>query len=226
MLGSPPGYVGYDEGGQLTEMVRRRPYAVVLFDEIEKAHPDVWNTLLQILDEGRLTDAKGRRVNFKNTVIIMTSNVVSEAILESGKKLGAIGFGDKEEDAGDATKEKIMGLLQERFKPEFLNRLDEIIVFKSLSEADIASIVDLQLERIAKRLEQKHITLKVSERAKKLLAKKGYDPVFGARPLKRVLQHEILDPLAMKIIEKGVVEDQSVAIDAKNDTITIGRQGR
>jgi len=221
MLGSPPGYVGYDEGGQLTEMVRRRPYAVILFDEIEKAHPDVWNTLLQILDEGRLTDAKGRRVNFKNTVIVMTSNVGSEAILESGKKLGTIGFGDKDEDVGDTTKEKIMGLLQERFKPEFLNRLDEIIVFKSLSQTDIASIVELQLDRIAKRLEQKHIALKVTDKAKKLLAKKGYDPAFGARPLKRVLQHEILDPLALKIIEGGVRDEQQVAIDAKNDAITI-----
>jgi len=225
MLGSPPGYVGYDEGGQLTELVRRKPYSVVLFDEIEKAHPDVWNTLLQILDEGRLTDAKGRRVNFKNTVIVMTSNIGSDAILESGKKLGTIGFGDKDEDEKDVTKEKIMNLLQERFKPEFLNRLDEIIVFRSLTREEIAGIVDLQLARIAVRLRLKHIELKVTDKAKKLMAQKGYDPVFGARPLKRVLQHEILDPLALKIIEGGVQGEKTVTVDAKNDAVII-RTGR
>jgi len=225
MLGSPPGYVGYDEGGQLTELVRRKPYSVVLFDEVEKAHPDVWNTLLQILDEGRLTDAKGRRVNFKNTVIIMTSNIGSDAILESGKKLGTIGFGDKDEDEKDVTKEKIMGLLQERFKPEFLNRLDEIIVFKSLTREEIAGIVDLQLARIAARLKLKHIELKVTDKAKKLMAQKGYDPVFGARPLKRVLQHEILDPLALKIIEGEVRGERTVTVDAKDDAVVF-RTGR
>ncbi len=226
MLGSPPGYVGHEEGGQLTELVRRKPYSVILFDEIEKAHPDVWNTLLQILDEGRLTDAKGRRVNFKNTVIIMTSNVGSDVILESGRKSGAIGFGTDEERAGrDDNRDRIMNLLQERFKPEFLNRLDEIIVFKSLSEANLADIVELQLARIAKRLEDKHISLKVTEKAKKLLAKKGYDPVFGARPLKRVLQHVILDPLALKLIEHQIKEDQAVTIDAAGDEIVI-KQGR
>ncbi len=221
MLGSPPGYVGYDEGGQLTELVRRKPYSVVLFDEIEKAHPDVWNTLLQILDEGRLTDAKGRRVNFKNTVIIMTSNIGSDAILESGKKLGAIGFGDKDEDEKDVTKEKIMGLLQERFKPEFLNRLDEIIVFKSLTREEITGIVDLQLDRIAARLKLKRIDLKVTDKAKKLMAQKGYDPVFGARPLKRVLQQEILDPLALKIIEGEIQGERTVTVDARNDAVVI-----
>jgi len=225
MLGSPPGYVGYDEGGQLTELVRRKPYSVVLFDEVEKAHPDVWNTLLQILDEGRLTDAKGRRVNFKNTVIIMTSNIGSDAILESGKKLGTIGFGDKDEDEKDVTKEKIMGLLQERFKPEFLNRLDEIIVFKSLTREEIAGIVDLQLARIAARLKLKHIGLKVTDKAKKLMAQKGYDPVFGARPLKRVLQHEILDPLALKIIEGEVRGERTVTVDAKDEAVVF-RTGR
>jgi len=221
MLGSPPGYVGYDEGGQLTELVRRKPYSVILFDEIEKAHPDVWNTLLQILDEGRLTDAKGRRVNFKNTVIILTSNVGSDVILESGRRLGAIGFGEKDEDEKQTTRDKLLAMLQERFKPEFLNRLDEIIVFKALSESEIAEIVDLQLAKLAKRLGLKHIDLKVTDKAKKLLAKKGYDPVFGARPLKRVLQHEILDPLALKILERGVKEDQAVTIDAKEETVVI-----
>jgi len=221
MLGSPPGYVGHEEGGQLTELVRRKPYAVVLFDEIEKAHPDVWNTLLQILDEGRLTDAKGRRVNFKNTIIIMTSNVGSDVILESGTKLDTIGFGDAETSPKDRTKNSILGLLQERFKPEFLNRLDEIIVFKTLSPEDIATIVNLQIDRVAKRLAVKHIKLKVTPKAAKLLAQKGYDPVFGARPLKRALQREILDPLALKIINGEIKDDAAVTIDAKTDELTI-----
>ena len=221
MLGSPPGYVGYDEGGQLTELVRRRPYSVILFDEIEKAHPDVWNTLLQILDEGRITDAKGRKVNFKNTVIVMTSNVGSEAILETGKGKGNIGFAAAESSEQESTKERVMSLLQERFKPEFLNRLDEIIVFHSLSQDDLGSIVDLQIAHIADRLRKKHITITVSGKAKKLLAKKGYDPVFGARPLKRTLQKEILDPLALRIIEGEVVDGQAVTVDAKGDAIVI-----
>ena len=221
MLGSPPGYVGHDEGGQLTELVRRRPYSVILFDEIEKAHPDVWNTFLQILDEGRLTDAKGRKVNFKNTVIVMTSNVGSDAILESGKRSGVMGFAAADEQREDPVRERVMGLLQERFKPEFLNRLDEIIVFRALGQAQLTGIVDLQLARIAERLKAKHITLKVTDKAKKLLAKKGYDPAFGARPLKRTLQHEILNPLAMRIIEGGVKDEQTVAVDVKDDAITV-----
>ncbi|MEY4744874.1 MAG: chaperone ClpB, partial [Candidatus Parcubacteria bacterium] len=221
MLGSPPGYVGYEEGGQLTELVRRRPYSVILFDEIEKAHPDVWNTLLQILDEGRLTDAKGRRVNFKNTVIVMTSNVGSEAILESGKGRGAIGFGTGESGEQESVRERVMAMLHERFKPEFLNRLDEIIVFRSLREDDIGRIVDLQIARIADRLRKKRIAVAVTEKAKKLLAKKGYDPVFGARPLKRTLQREILDPLALKIIEGAVKDDQRVTVDAKGDAVVL-----
>jgi ATP-dependent Clp protease ATP-binding subunit ClpB len=221
MLGSPPGYVGYDEGGQLTEMVRRRPYSVILFDEIEKAHPDVWNTLLQILDEGRLTDAKGRRVNFKNTVIVMTSNVGSDAILESGKGRGAMGFTTSETTEQDSVRDRVMSMLQERFKPEFLNRLDEIIVFHPLGEDALGSIVDLQLVRIADRMKKKHIKLHVTEKAKKLLAMKGYDPVFGARPLKRTLQKEILDPLALKIVEGAVKDDQTVTVDVKGDTVTL-----
>jgi ATP-dependent Clp protease ATP-binding subunit ClpB len=222
MLGSPPGYVGHEEGGQLTELVRRRPYSVILFDEIEKAHPDVWNTFLQILDEGRLTDAKGRKVNFKNTIIIMTSNVGSDAILESGTRKGSIGFTSEEEDrAGASVREKVLSLLQERFKPEFLNRFDEIIVFRSLAEQDIERIVDIQLGRIADRLKAKRIELDVTARAKKALAKKGYDPVFGARPLKRTLQHEILDPLALMIIEGKAGEGQKVSVDAKGDAVAV-----
>ncbi|MBN1585736.1 AAA family ATPase [Candidatus Uhrbacteria bacterium] len=224
MLGSPPGYVGHDEGGQLTEAVRRKPYSVVLFDEVEKAHPDVWNTLLQILDDGRLTDSKGRRVNFKNTVIIMTSNIGSEAILESGRRLGSIGFdsetGAKTRKNADRDRtdirNKIMEMLRERFKPEFLNRLDEIIVFRSLTESEIGRIVELQLARVTNRLKSKRVNLKVTAKAKAILAKKGYDPTFGARPLKRTLQQEILDPLALMLIDGKVGDGETVTADAKS----------
>jgi ATP-dependent Clp protease ATP-binding subunit ClpB len=221
MLGSPPGYVGHEEGGQLTELVRRKPYSVILFDEIEKAHPDIWNTLLQILDDGRLTDAKGRRVNFKNTVIIMTSNVGSEAILESGSRLGTIGFGTEEGAPDNDLRGQVMKLLQEQFKPEFLNRLDEIIVFQSLTESELAKIVELQLARVADRLKEKRISLSVTPAAKKLLARKGYDPVFGARPLKRTLQQELLDPLALRLIEGKVEEEQTVTVKAEKDEIVL-----
>lgn len=222
MLGSPPGYVGYEEGGQLTELVRRRPYSVVLFDEIEKAHPDVWNALLQILDEGRVTDAKGRKVNFKNTIIVMTSNIGSEAILEAGKGRGQIGFQEHEEElTQDSVRERVMSMLQERFKPEFLNRLDEITVFSPLSPADLEKIVDLQLRKVADRLKKKKIRLNVSDAAKSWLAKKGYDPVFGARPLKRTIQHELLDPLALKMIAGSIAEDAEVSVKVEGDVLTI-----
>ncbi len=222
MIGSPPGYVGYDEGGQLTDMVRRHPYAVVLFDEIEKAHPDVFNTLLQILDDGRLTDAKGRIVNFKNTIVIMTSNVGSDVILSSGKMTG-IGFGGVEGGTEEeTTKNKVLELLKEQFRPEFLNRIDDIIVFHALSKDNINGIVELQLDSVAKRLkDQRSISLKVSDKAKKILADKGYDPHYGARPLKRVIQHLILDPLAMKIVSGEVKEEGFVTIDTKKDEMEI-----
>ncbi|MFA5091992.1 MAG: ATP-dependent chaperone ClpB [Candidatus Paceibacterota bacterium] len=220
MLGSPPGYIGHEEGGQLTELVRRRPYSVVLLDEIEKAHPDVWNTFLQILDEGHVTDSKGRKVNFKNAVIIMTSNIGSDMILESGKRKGAIGFGsDDGED--DSTSSKILNLLREHMKPEFLNRLDEVIVFGSLSEEQIVQIADLQLARVAKRLAERHVALEVSAAARKLLAKRGFDPAFGARPLKRVIQHEVLDPIAMMIVEGKFPEGGKVTVGAKGDSLII-----
>ncbi len=221
MIGSPPGYIGYDEGGQLTDMVRRHPYAVVLFDEIEKAHPDVFNTLLQILDDGRLTDAKGRIVNFKNTIVIMTSNIGSDVILSSGKMSG-IGFNQDDSDEEKSTKTRVLELLKDNFRPEFLNRIDDTIVFHALSEENIAGVVELQLEGVSKRLkEQRGISLKVSEKTKKLLATKGYDPHYGARPLKRVIQHLILDPLAMKIVSGEVKEDGQVSIDTKKDEIEI-----
>ncbi len=217
MIGSPPGYVGYEEGGQLTEIIRRRPYSVILFDEIEKAHPDTFNMLLQILDDGRLTDAKGRKVNFKNTVIIMTSNIGSDVLQNTGRELGSIGFSDGAAGAGEDSEitERITALLKEQFRPEFLNRVDEIITFHSLSEAEIANIVELQLKRTADRLKrEKGISLSVSEPAKKLLAEKGYDPAFGARPLKRVIQNLILNPLAMKIVKGEINEGDEITIGA------------
>jgi ATP-dependent Clp protease ATP-binding subunit ClpB len=220
MVGSPPGYIGYDEGGQLTEIVRRRPYAVLLFDEIEKAHPDVFNTLLQILDDGRLTDAKGRTVNFKNTIIIMTSNIGSDTILAGGKSL-SIGFTDDTAQE-DATRERVLSLLKEHFRPEFLNRVDDMIVFHPLSAEQITHIVDLQLELVSKRLkENRGITIKTTEKAKKLLAEKGFDPHYGARPLKRVIQHLILDPLALRIIKGDITEHATVTLDAKEQEIVI-----
>lgn len=218
IIGSPPGYIGYEEGGQLAERIRKHPYSVVLFDEIEKAHPDVFNVLLQILDDGRLTDAKGRVVNFKNTIIIMTSNIGSDVILSSGKGIGFAESEKKEEIA----KVRVLDMLREHFRPEFLNRIDDTIVFHSLSEAHIGSIVELQLDLVSARLkEQRKITLKVTERGKKLLAQKGYDPQYGARPLKRIIQTLILDPLALKIVKGEVPESATVTIDCKKDEIEI-----
>lgn len=214
IIGSPPGYIGHDEGGQLTEKVRRRPYSVILFDEIEKANPDVFNILLQILDDGRLTDSKGRVVNFKNTIVIMTSNLGNEVIKEY-----SIGFSDatnvKEEVKfrEDEMKEKIDKILKDNFKLEFLNRIDEIVIFKSLSKSVLTKIVDLELSKVVKRLKNKDIQLKIESNAKKMLAEKGYDTTFGARPLKRIIQNMILDELALRIIEGTVKEGDKVLID-------------
>lgn len=207
LIGSPPGYVGYEEGGQLTEAVRRRPYAIILFDEIEKAHPEVFNILLQILDDGRLTDAKGRTVNFKNTIIIMTSNIGSSTISEAKGEITA------------NVRKKVIGLLDETFKPEFLNRLDEIIIFHSLTQKHIRSIVDLQLLQVAKRLKEKKIALHVSDKVKDYLGEKGFDPTYGARPLKRVIQGELLDKLALEIVEGTIKEGQKIKIDLANHSI-------
>ena len=222
MVGSPPGYVGYEEGGQLTEIIRRRPYSVVLFDEIEKAHPDVFNVLLQILDDGRLTDAKGRVVNFKNSIIIMTSNLGSELIQEQAKKSG-FGFISEREKIGSERiiKDKIYEKLRERFKPEFLNRVDEIIVFKALTKEDIKKIVDLQLKRLEKRLSDKKIKILVANDVKNVLVEQGFDLVYGARPLKRLIQKEILDKLALKIVSGDVRDGQKVRVNLKNKKIII-----
>ena len=196
LIGAPPGYVGYEEGGQLTEAVRRRPYAVILFDEIEKAHPDVFNVLLQVLDDGRLTDGQGRTVDFRNTVIILTSNIGSPLIFE----------GIQSGQSYEAIRERVFGVLQQNFRPEFLNRLDEIVVFRPLAEEQIAAIVQIQLEAVRKRLAERRITLELSQEALDFLAQRGYDPVFGARPLKRVIQRELETPLARKILA-GEVPD-------------------
>ena len=205
LIGAPPGYVGYEEGGQLSEAVRRKLYSVVLFDEIEKAHPDVFNILLQVLDDGRITDGQGRTVDFKNTVIIMTSNIGSQYITG--------------EESKEARSRLVMDALRAHFRPEFLNRVDEIIIFDRLTEDDLKKIVEIQLRRLTKRLEQQKITLDLSDSAKELLAREGYDPVYGARPLKRTIQKEILDPLSIDILEGKVREGQTVRVDAKDGAL-------
>lgn len=220
MIGSPPGYVGYEEGGQLTEMVRRRPYSVVLFDEIEKAHPEIFNSLLQILDDGRLTDGKGRTVNFKNTIIIMTSNLGSDLILDLANR-GTLGFEDRKEETLDEQKmrEKLSERLRDKFKPEFLNRVDEVIIFHPLKPEHIARIVDLQLALVEVRLAKKKIKISVTEKCKEFLAKKGYSEVLGARPLKRIIQEMILNPLSLKIVEGKYEDGGKVKIDVEKEKI-------
>ncbi len=223
MVGSPPGYVGYDEGGQLTEKVRRRPYSVVLFDEVEKAHPEVFNILLQILDDGRLTDAKGRVVNFTNTVIIMTSNIGSEAILELGQHgdIGFLGAMAKKRTRDDEIREKVMHELQSSFKPEFLNRIDDIIVFHSLTKPMVKKIALLQLSFVQQRLKkERDITMTITPSAIELCATRGFDERFGARPIKRVIQHDILNPLSLMLLDGSVRNGQTVTLDAKKDTLT------
>jgi len=225
LIGSPPGYIGHDEGGQLTEKVRRHPYSVLLFDEVEKAHPDMFNMLLQILDDGRLTDSKGRTVNFKNTVVIMTSNLGNEVI-----KQYSIGFGGEDEQPkkdqarGKEMRDKVDKILKEHFKLEFLNRIDEIVLFKSLQAKDLEKIVTLELEKVEKRLNAKNIRLRLSSKLTKFLAEKGYDPTYGARPLKRIIQNLILDELALQIIENKIQEGDQVKIEVSDkDNINISR---
>jgi ATP-dependent Clp protease ATP-binding subunit ClpB len=213
LIGAPPGYVGYDEGGQLTEAVRRKPYSVILLDEIEKAHPDVFNILLQVLDDGRLTDNKGRVANFKNTIIIMTTNIGSHIIQENFEKIHEDNYFEVLED----TKEEVIGLLKKSVRPEFVNRIDEIIMFRPLSRNDIRKIVDIQVRLIAKRLDEAGVRIDFSEGAKERLAKLGYDPQFGARPLKRVLQREILNELSKQILSGKVHKDSVIFIDLRNE---------
>jgi ATP-dependent Clp protease ATP-binding subunit ClpB len=204
LIGAPPGYVGYDEGGQLTEAVRRRPYSVVLFDEIEKAHPDVFNVLLQILDDGRLTDGQGRTVDFRNTVLIMTSNLGGQLIQEMRDR------------AFDDVRDAVVAVLRDHFRPEFLNRVDEIIVFKPLTQEQLQAIVDIQLARVQKRLDERKIALVVTDRARRLLVERGWDPVYGARPLKRAIQRMVQDPLAMMLLSGKFGEGDTVEVDARD----------
>jgi ATP-dependent Clp protease ATP-binding subunit ClpB len=210
LVGAPPGYVGYDEGGQLTEAIRRRPYAVVLFDEVEKAHPDVWSVLLQVLDDGRLTDGKGRTVDFRNTVLIMTSNVASDLIQEAG--------GDV---SGEGLKRQIMEALRRTFRPEFLNRIDETVIFRALGRDEIAAIVDIQLADLRRRLAERKVAIELLPAAKALLAERGYDPVFGARPLKRTIQRMIENPLAVDVLAGRFAEGDEVVVDADADGETL-----
>ena len=210
LVGAPPGYVGYDEGGQLTEAVRRRPYCVILFDEIEKAHPDVFNILLQILDDGRVTDSHGRVVDFKNTVIIMTSNIGSDYLLNGIDESGAI---------SDKTRGEVMSVLRSSFRPEFLNRVDDIVFFKPLSKAEVAEIVKLLLAHLSERLSDRHITLNFSDKAVEFIADAGYDPVYGARPLKRYISHNVETKLARALIAGGVKDNSSVEVDVKDNAL-------
>ena len=223
LVGAPPGYVGYDEGGQLTEAVRRKPYSVVLFDEIEKAHPDVFNILLQVLDDGRLTDNKGRTVNFKNTIIIMTSNLGSahiQARFDAAREAGTTNE-DFFAHEGDKLKDEVMGMLKQTIRPEFLNRVDDIILFHPLSESDIKEIVRLQVDQIRRRLAEQQVTLTLTEQALELIAHEGYDPHFGARPVKRALQRMLLNRLSHDILAGTVSKDLPIQVDANGDELLI-----
>jgi ATP-dependent Clp protease ATP-binding subunit ClpB len=200
LIGAPPGYVGYEEGGQLTEAVKRRPYVLILLDEVEKAHPDVFNILLQILDDGRLTDGKGRTVDFKNTLIIMTSNLGGQVIKELSRDYQAM-------------EQEVRRLLESHFRPEFLNRIDEVVIFKPLSKDTLLRIVDLQVDLLEKRLSDRKIGLEVTPAAKERLAEQGYDPVYGARPLKRTIQQEVQNPLALKLLAGEFRDGDTVRVD-------------
>ena len=207
LIGAPPGYVGYDEGGQLTEAVRRKPYSVVLFDEIEKAHPDVFNTLLQLLDDGRLTDSQGRTVDFRNCIVIMTSNIGSPHLLDGIGEDGSL-----KEGARDA----VMEDLRRHFRPEFLNRVDETVLFLPLRRDQVTRIVDLQMDRLRKRLEERKITLGITDAAREFIAGEAYDPVYGARPLKRYVQQYVETPLARELVSGRILDGQAVQIDVRD----------
>jgi ATP-dependent Clp protease ATP-binding subunit ClpB len=209
LIGAPPGYVGYDEGGQLTEAVRRRPYTVVLFDEIEKAHADVFNVLLQLLDDGRLTDGHGRTVDFRNTVVIMTSNLGSHIF--------------REYEAPEKVRPLIMQELRNTLQPEFLNRIDEVVIFSPLGREELGRIVEIQLGHLRRRLADKRLELEVTDAAKALLGREGYDPTFGARPLKRTIQRLVQDPLALRLLQREFAEGDTVVVDAHGNEIAFSR---
>jgi ATP-dependent Clp protease ATP-binding subunit ClpC len=215
LVGSPPGYIGYDEGGQLTEAVRRKPYSVVLLDEIEKAHPDVFNILLQILEDGRLTDAQGRKVDFRNTIVIMTSNIGAGTI----SKNQTLGFsiGDETGLSYDDMKDRIMGELKRVFRPELLNRIDEVIVFHKLTKEEIMTIVDLVLRRLREQMVEHEVAIELTDGAKELLVEKGYDPAMGARPLRRAIQRYIEDPLADFVLGRSLEPGSTILVERKNE---------
>jgi ATP-dependent Clp protease ATP-binding subunit ClpC len=217
LVGSPPGYVGYEEGGQLTEQVRRKPYSVVLFDEIEKAHPDVWNMLLQILEEGKLTDNVGRVVNFRNTIILMTSNIGSDTI----KRQSTLGFSPiTDENSYEKMREKILDEAKKTFRPEFLNRLDDIVVFRSLTKPDLIQILDLEISKVMGRLRARNIILQLDEKAKDFLVGRGYDPAYGARPMRRAVERSLEDPLSEEILKGSFHEGEPVIVSVENDHLT------
>src|SRR3989344_3380146 len=220
MIGAPPGYVGFDEGGQLTEIVRRKPYSIILLDEIEKAHPDVFNSLLQVMDDGRLTDSHGRTVDFKNTIMILTSNIGSDTIYQS-----TIGFGEgtpvQKVDNSESLKEKLMSVLKESFRPEFLNRLDEIVIFKALTIAEVRKITEIQLVKTQKLLDELGIKIEVSDKVKTYLAEKGYDLNYGARPLKRLIQREIENAVSNRIISGDIKEGDTVLVESDKSGIKL-----
>jgi len=218
LIGAPPGYVGYEAGGQLSEAVRRKPYAVILFDEIEKAHSDVFNVLLQVLDDGRLTDGQGRTVDFKNTIVIMTSNLGSPIIQDYFLD------GKTDQASYQAMEDKVLAELKRHFRPEFLNRVDDTIIFQSLDESELTRIVDIQLRRLEQRLAQQNLTLELDAAAKKLLATEGYDPQFGARPLKRAVQEHLLNPLSMKILEGDFKAGDKIKVTADGDELVFTKK--
>jgi ATP-dependent Clp protease ATP-binding subunit ClpB len=215
LIGAPPGYVGYEEGGQLTEAVRRKPYSVILFDEIEKAHPDVFNILLQILDDGRLTDSQGRVVNFKNTVIIMTSNIGSDILLEDAGEEGEL---------SDEVRDRVMARLRSGFRPEFLNRIDEIVLFKPLTREELKAIVGLVLEGLSQRLEDRHIRLEATDNALDLIVEEGWSPVYGARPVKRFIQKMVETGLGRMIINGDIAEGDTAIIDTDDESLAIKKK--
>jgi ATP-dependent Clp protease ATP-binding subunit ClpC len=221
LVGAPPGYVGYEEGGQLTEKVRRKPYSVVLLDEIEKAHPEVFNILLQVLEDGRLTDSKGRTVDFRNTLIIMTSNVGAE-LIKRNSTLGFTAAQDNSKEYGNM-KDKVLGELKKSFRPEFLNRIDESIVFHSLDEEHISRIVTLMAEDLRKRLKEQEIDFVLTDEAKRFLAKAGFDPTYGARPLRRAIQKHIEDYLSEELLKGNISKGDSLSIDVKDGEMAISR---
>ena len=210
LLGAPPGYVGYEQGGQLTEAVRRRPYSVVLLDEVEKAHSDVFDVLLQVLDDGRLTDGQGRTVDFRNTILILTSNLGSQYLVDPSL-------------SEEAKEEAVSAMVRQAFKPEFVNRLDDIVIFKALTMDDLAQIVELYIDRLSRRLQDRRLELAVTPDARAWLAERGYDPIYGARPLRRLMQHEIDDTLATALLAGEIVDGDTVLVDldADADTLTV-----